>query len=189
MPERSLAQACEVAREVLKHIDDFRFSRGVFLGDLPLSVRQATTDDHSPDQRFSDAGYAYIQHCPACLLGSCFLAYAVLTDKYKVRDLFNDLGDIAIDVYKVPDLMAEVFQPDDCHLMEAAFELCPYEKLYRFPDDEELVFGAAVFGARCGRSLKERVKRVLQNVLDHNGRFQPGTASVEMWKTAVSQMV
>lgn len=116
--------------------------------------------------------------CDTCAWGACVLAIAHLGDSLTVGDL-NEMQEDPDYAYKVKNKVLSIFTPEQVAMIEAAFE----------KTETYLAFGGSVnnssnyvedinlnSSSEFGRSFNtddERLRAIMQNIVDHKGTFQP----------------
>ena len=100
------------------------------------------------------------QKCRVCAIGALFIAHVLREDRCRFN---TDFGKSEIVLQ-----LANVFSASQLNLIEAAFE-CWHSPMRANP---ELVV-ATNFGLRHGTDPKDRLRAIMQNIVDNRGTFRP----------------
>ena len=187
-----------VVDDVLKWLNTSKLSTNVYLG-----VRGATNMLRA---RIADNLGAEMQsvvdelqpYCHVCFVGACVLSKARVLDKLLVGEVLGPDLDPRISTEEGGRILDGVFDPDDLNLMEAAFMADPWYFTYysakrhgvtttdREDKDSGPAYGAALFGWEAGgfenRNLEDRVRAVMANVIENDGRFVVPPRTKDEWE-------
>lgn len=144
--QRKMARA--VAKDVLLQLENKMFivDGGYYL-DYPASVMYG--DD------IKTANPEIIKNCRVCAKGAMFVSRALLFNEYKFGDSVS---------YRVGDDFGRL----NSDLIEGAFETCTPAS----GNDTGLRDSAIKFGKKY-KNQRNRLKAIMQNVLDNGGVFRP----------------
>lgn len=149
--QRKMARA--VAKDILSHPKRYQVCRGNYIIGIPWSARNKKIDKVDPE---------IIKNCHVCARGAMFITRALLFDKYRFPDDDLDIGGELV----LPATESD-FGKFNAELIECAFELHSY-----FEENSIMGDLAAKFGNRY-RSPVNRLRAIMQNVLDNGGVFRP----------------
>jgi hypothetical protein len=151
-----------IAQDTIEQLGTLEVTRGTYL-------TRYTWSEKIP---YEDQAQQHIdkisKDCYVCALGACFLSYIRLFNDVKVSDLVR--GDRQEDLYLystssfIKSRLSQYFTHDQLLLIEAAFEgwrVADYcsEQVCDFYDKHP--------------DPKERLRAIMQNVIDNNGEFIP----------------
>lgn len=187
---KARAKAVAVAKDVLKHLKRYHIEAGDYI--QRLGRRNLPSAEVTTAPAVKARAERLRRDCTVCLLGACFLAFARLFDGPRAKKFLNveDVADFeespvyVSDAYKSEAVArrkmmlstlrdADAFTQRDLDAMEVAFER-----------DTDLIGNDLAWDSerRCDAALAftegvdnkvERVRLIMQNVIDNGGRFVP----------------
>lgn len=171
-PTTNREKAVAVAKDVLKHVQTYRWIRGTYLAGTWYGGTPLTGDLQNHVEEVE-------KKCTMCLLGACLVSKARLFDdvsidkmykKYYVNDKL-DYGVINPDRETIGPLLQDIFSLLELAKIESAFERRPLGAgCESTSETHEMLLGAAVFGMRIPDNVG-RVTAVMENIIANNGTF------------------
>ena len=159
--------AVAVARDVLKHLSVTRVESCTYLSgpvvDLLADVAGEQLQNHVN---------AVMAHCDVCALGSMFLSHVRLFDRLTVGEFLAgrvEDGNVSVERHDIYKRLVEIFGQHQLDMIECAFEDCDMSNELS-QEDEDLACDAT---AHLGEDYRERLKFIMQNIVDNNGVFAP----------------
>jgi hypothetical protein len=123
------------------------------------------------DQQLCDI-FSGIDSCKACALGSVFVATVKIADKLKFNEIeFDSWGD-TIHSDSMHEYLEDFFSLRQLYMIENAFERKDINTIYQV--DEALSKACIAFNKGV-KSSRERLERIMENVIRNNGTFIPFT--------------
>lgn len=116
--------------------------------------------------------------CETCAWGACVLAIAHLGDSLTVGDL-NEMQEDPDYAYKVKDKVLSIFTPEQVAMIEAAFEkiktYLPFSGSVNSSSNyvEDINLNSSSEFGRSFNTDDERLRAIMQNIVDHKGTFVP----------------
>lgn len=187
-PMSSREKAVAVAKDVLKHVQTYHWSRGIYLSGTWWRGTPWTGDLRDHIKEVEDT-------CAMCLLGACLVSKARLFDDVAVNRLYNayfvdsklDYAFVNPSREVIGSLLRDIFSPLELAKIESAFErrVMDYDYGGDIPvDTHALLLGAAAFG-RMFVDNADRVTAVMENIIANDGTFVVDPVTVAEYKTAL----
>lgn len=154
-------KAVAVAKDVLARLDVLHLQTGWY-----MTIGSSSSISFLGDLR--EQVDLVQEECAVCQLGACLLSTARLFDQVPMS-CFNSGRRALLSESTIHDLLVGVFDRDTLDLMEAAFECQPLSWLEASPYS---ITHAIHFGRRFV-ALEDRVRAIMENVIDNGGVFVP----------------
>lgn len=110
--------------------------------------------------------------CTVCGIGAAFVAAVKRGDDFKVNDFTNGFGDDDA----MRDYLRKYFTANDVALIECAFERSPGFAHYggsTLDETSPQVIRAVAFGNGYPDSSSDRLRAIMQNIINNGGAFRP----------------
>lgn len=159
--------AVAVARDVLKHLSVTRVESCTYLSGPVVDLLA----DAAGEQLQNHAN-AVMAHCDVCALGSMFLSHVRLFGRLTVGEFLKgrtEDGCVSFERHDINKRLIEIFGQHQLDMIECAFEDCDISGELS-QEDEDLACDAT---DNFGEDYRERLKFIMQNIIDHDGTFVP----------------
>lgn len=159
-----------VAQDVLDQLRARRFvaATGTYLG-LPDEVGEKFTHFDGPTPQVGVHEVLSGVKCQVCGIGSLFVAAVDRANECTVKDMDHS--------YDNPDFMrgylGEFFSEEQLVLIETAFEMDVVNALNTGLHRDHLEIEAAIAFGEKSQDAKQRLKRIMQNIIMNKGTFRP----------------
>lgn len=153
----------EVVKDVLKQLKYLKVSTaGTYLwAPSDCNINQ---EDNLKDKM------SELKKCEVCAKGALFIGHVDKFNKLSLKDLGTDIEDLNYEETLVQPLLS-YFSQEQLDMIECAFELdCYVNDLEK--RKENVVDKCIRFGERFSNP-KLRLRRILENILENDGLFQP----------------
>jgi len=160
-------KAVAVAKDVLAHLDTIRARRGIYMnGYIPRVDRSEDLQKHAD---------TVTTNCKMCALGALMLSKARLYNDVPMRSIadnsamFDDQSSVYASRSDVERAISEIFSLKQMAMIETAFEggTCSAQDC-----DTDTLSRAAAY-TRGVDDSSERIRMVMQNIIDNGGEFIP----------------
>lgn len=172
-PMTNREKAVAIAKDVLKHVRDYRWFRGTYIHGSWRGEEAPWTGD------LREHLDKVQEKCTMCLLGACLMSKARLFDAVPLDRLYKSDSERVDEVYNSinPDrgtiglLLRDIFSPLELAKIESAFERrVMTDGVATTMATHDLLRGAALFGKKIVND-GDRVTAVMENIIANDGEF------------------
>lgn len=175
-------KAVQVARDVLAHLHVYRPIRGKYIAGYLPRIENADAD---MSEYLSD----FESRCEVCALGACLLSKVRLYDNVPVKAVIwtnygnRDYEIVDVSGTAVKNNLDDVFSRLQQSMIESAFENRVMSPAVTSLEESRRLRAAVVFGQRYD-TTRERLQAIMENIIDHDGTFDPPSVTLDDEKAA-----
>ena len=171
-----------IAKDVLAQIKAERYfpERGEWVRPLWSDDQKSIDIKLDPNSSIKDAFKSKaINSCQVCALGGLFMSCTNLNNNTTVQDMKTEyyLGEVVQDNDKISNGLNRIFTRKQLMLIETYFEggegyFKGYSEYFSYSDEKLLVTFFKSYHD------DERLKMIMQNIIDNNGTFKPSKLDI-----------